>query len=161
MFRLLLRSGAPVCVSARLGLHKLASVQEVASLPPKKRQSFLYPFSGVESYLHRCCSVCLMSLLSAGAFDSNTCMFSGRWTGPPLSSSTPAWRTWSKRRSSSSRLRLIRSIITSLQRGWTTPRFSSPRRSGPGLISHLLYFYYYYDADLLQKENLFKITFRK
>lgn len=65
-------------------------------------------------------------------FDSNSRMFSGRWTGPPLSCSTPAWRTWSERRSSSARLRLIRLITTCLQRGWTTPRFSELRRSNMG-----------------------------
>ncbi|XP_013882758.1 GTP-binding protein 8, partial [Austrofundulus limnaeus] len=50
--RLSLRSGAPLCVSARLGLHKLASVKQVTSLHPKQMQSILYPFSGVESFLH-------------------------------------------------------------------------------------------------------------
>ncbi|XP_037542184.1 GTP-binding protein 8 [Nematolebias whitei] len=48
-----LRSAAPVRVAARLGVHKLASIKKVTSLPLKQKQSLLYPFSSVEAYLHR------------------------------------------------------------------------------------------------------------
>ncbi|XP_037832233.1 GTP-binding protein 8 [Kryptolebias marmoratus] len=51
--RLRLQSGAPLHAAAWLGVHKLASVQKAVSLPPKQMQSLLYPFSGVEAYLHR------------------------------------------------------------------------------------------------------------
>ncbi len=43
---------------------------------------------------------------------------SGLWTGHSLSSSIRVWRTWLKQRSSSTPHRHIRSITTSLQRGW-------------------------------------------
>ncbi|XP_072300114.1 GTP-binding protein 8 [Eucyclogobius newberryi] len=38
---------------ARKNVHKLASLQNVTSLPQKKAQSFLYPFSYMEPYLDR------------------------------------------------------------------------------------------------------------
>lgn len=37
----------------RMNVHKLASLQNVTSLPQKKAQSFLYPFSYMEPYLDR------------------------------------------------------------------------------------------------------------
>ncbi|XP_042349956.1 GTP-binding protein 8 isoform X2 [Plectropomus leopardus] len=40
------------CVSCR-SVHKLASLQKVKMLPPKKAQSFLYPFSELEVHLDR------------------------------------------------------------------------------------------------------------
>ncbi|KAM9709454.1 GTP-binding protein 8 [Menidia menidia] len=38
---------------AKRSIHKLASLQNASSLPPKKMQSLLYPFSELESYLDR------------------------------------------------------------------------------------------------------------
>lgn len=35
-------------------VHKLASLQKVPAMPPKKLQNLLYPFSQLESYLDRC-----------------------------------------------------------------------------------------------------------
>lgn len=35
-------------------VHKLASLQKVPTMPPKKLQNLLYPFSQLESYLDRC-----------------------------------------------------------------------------------------------------------
>ncbi|KAF7213742.1 GTP-binding protein 8 [Nothobranchius furzeri] len=37
----------------RRSVHKLASLQKASSLPPRKMQSTLYPFSGLEPYLDR------------------------------------------------------------------------------------------------------------
>lgn len=61
--RLRLQSAAPLRVAARHGVHKLASIKKVTSLPPKQMQSLLYPFSSVEAYLHRCCSFRLWRLV--------------------------------------------------------------------------------------------------
>ncbi|CAI5656586.1 unnamed protein product [Oreochromis niloticus] len=53
--RQLLRLRPGVAVSCATGqrIHKLASVQKVTSLPPKKLRSLLYPFSELEAYLDR------------------------------------------------------------------------------------------------------------
>uniref|UniRef100_A0AAX7UV27 EngB-type G domain-containing protein n=1 Tax=Astatotilapia calliptera TaxID=8154 RepID=A0AAX7UV27_ASTCA len=53
--RQLLRLRPGVAVSCATGqrIHKLASVQKVTSLTPKKLRSLLYPFSELEAYLHR------------------------------------------------------------------------------------------------------------
>uniref|UniRef100_A0A1A7XMF3 GTP-binding protein 8 n=1 Tax=Iconisemion striatum TaxID=60296 RepID=A0A1A7XMF3_9TELE len=57
MFRLQrclwLHSGVPLPVFTRRSVHKLASLQKAASLPPRKMQSILYPFSELEPYLDR------------------------------------------------------------------------------------------------------------
>lgn len=42
-----------VLVWTRMNAHRLASLQNVTSLPQKKAQSFLYPFSYMEPYLDR------------------------------------------------------------------------------------------------------------
>uniref|UniRef100_A0A3Q4GPV7 Uncharacterized protein n=1 Tax=Neolamprologus brichardi TaxID=32507 RepID=A0A3Q4GPV7_NEOBR len=54
--RQLLRLRPGVAVSCATGqrIHKLASVQKVTSLTPKKLRSLLYPFSELEAYLNRC-----------------------------------------------------------------------------------------------------------
>lgn len=40
-------------------VHRLASLQELAALPPQRKQRLLYPFSGLEAYLDRCvCGRC-------------------------------------------------------------------------------------------------------
>ncbi|XP_035984497.1 GTP-binding protein 8-like [Fundulus heteroclitus] len=56
MFRLQLlqrlQSGAPAPLVCRQ-IHKLASLQKATSLPPRKMQSLLYPFSGLEVHLDR------------------------------------------------------------------------------------------------------------
>ncbi|MED6293545.1 hypothetical protein CHARACLAT_011625 [Characodon lateralis] len=49
---LLLQPGTPVHLVCR-HIHKLASLRKVTSLPPRKMQSLLYPFSGLEAYLDR------------------------------------------------------------------------------------------------------------
>ncbi|XP_028249595.1 GTP-binding protein 8 [Parambassis ranga] len=49
--RLRLQPGTGVCAVTRQAVHKLASLQNVTSLPPMKMQSALYPFSGLEGYL--------------------------------------------------------------------------------------------------------------
>ncbi|XP_006810527.2 GTP-binding protein 8-like [Neolamprologus brichardi] len=53
--RQLLRLRPGVAVSCATGqrIHKLASVQKVTSLTPKKLRSLLYPFSELEAYLNR------------------------------------------------------------------------------------------------------------
>ncbi|KAL3970203.1 E3 ubiquitin-protein ligase [Sarotherodon galilaeus] len=53
--RQLLRLRPGVAVSCATGqrIHKLASVQKVTSLPPKKLRSLLYPFGELEAYLDR------------------------------------------------------------------------------------------------------------
>ncbi|KAG8000858.1 GTP-binding protein 8 [Nibea albiflora] len=55
MFRLRLcpwlRPGIGVCKVSRQSVHKLASLQVATTLPPKKAQSLLYPFSELEGYL--------------------------------------------------------------------------------------------------------------
>lgn len=53
--RQLLRLRPAVAVSCATGqrIHKLASVQKVKSLTPKKLRSLLYPFSELEAYLDR------------------------------------------------------------------------------------------------------------
>lgn len=48
-----LRSRAPVHLAGR-SVHKLSSLRNATSLPPKKMQSLLYPFSGLEAHLDRC-----------------------------------------------------------------------------------------------------------
>ncbi|XP_074514370.1 GTP-binding protein 8 [Sebastes fasciatus] len=49
-----LQPGTQLCsVSRRQTVHKLASLQKATKLPPKKVQSLLYPFSGLEAYLDR------------------------------------------------------------------------------------------------------------
>lgn len=40
-------------ISGVQSVHKFASIQKVAALPPKKVQSLLYPFSELEAYLDR------------------------------------------------------------------------------------------------------------
>eukprot|EP00066_Takifugu_rubripes_P001192 XP_003962219.2 PREDICTED: GTP-binding protein 8 [Takifugu rubripes] len=53
-FRLCLSPGAHINVVSRLQkAHKLASIQKITDFPPQKVQSFLYPFSGLDSYLDR------------------------------------------------------------------------------------------------------------
>ncbi|XP_027880186.1 GTP-binding protein 8 isoform X1 [Xiphophorus couchianus] len=47
-----LRSRAPVHLAGR-SVHKLSSLRNATSLPPKKMQSLLYPFSGLEAHLDR------------------------------------------------------------------------------------------------------------
>ncbi|XP_026232605.1 GTP-binding protein 8 [Anabas testudineus] len=48
-----LQPGAHVCTTALRSIHKLASLQKTKTLPPKKVQSLLYPFSELEAYLDR------------------------------------------------------------------------------------------------------------
>lgn len=48
---------AACAVSSVQSVHKLASLQKVSAMPQKKLQSLLYPFSELESYLDRFCSV--------------------------------------------------------------------------------------------------------
>lgn len=48
-----LQPGLQVRAVPRQSVHKLASLQTAAKLPPKKAQSLLYPFSGLEPYLDR------------------------------------------------------------------------------------------------------------
>nr|XP_020462141.1 GTP-binding protein 8 [Monopterus albus]XP_020462142.1 GTP-binding protein 8 [Monopterus albus]XP_020462143.1 GTP-binding protein 8 [Monopterus albus] len=50
--RLWLQS-ARVCTVHQQNAHKLASLQKATTLPPKKVQSLLYPFSELETYLDR------------------------------------------------------------------------------------------------------------
>uniref|UniRef100_A0A8C7YEH8 GTP-binding protein 8 n=1 Tax=Oryzias sinensis TaxID=183150 RepID=A0A8C7YEH8_9TELE len=51
--RLLLQPGLPVHAPTCRSVHRLASLQKVAALPPRRMQSLLYPFSGLEAYLDR------------------------------------------------------------------------------------------------------------
>lgn len=48
-----LQPGTLCAVSRVQTVHKLASLQKVTALPPKKIQSLLYPFSELEAYLDR------------------------------------------------------------------------------------------------------------
>ncbi|XP_027142843.1 GTP-binding protein 8 [Larimichthys crocea] len=48
-----LQPGIRVSTVSRQSVHKLASLQKATTLPPKKVQSLLYPFSGLEGYLDR------------------------------------------------------------------------------------------------------------
>lgn len=48
-----LQSRTPVCAVTRQSFHKLASLQKAPKLSPKKMQTLLYPFSGLERYLDR------------------------------------------------------------------------------------------------------------
>lgn len=53
--RLLLQLGLPFHAPTCRSVHRLASLQKVAALPSRTMQSLLYPFSGLEAYLDRCC----------------------------------------------------------------------------------------------------------
>lgn len=68
--RQLLRLRPGVAVSCATGqrIHKLASVQKVTSLTPKKLRSLLYPFSELEAYLHRCVKQGWFLVISRGDF---------------------------------------------------------------------------------------------
>ncbi|XP_008279339.1 GTP-binding protein 8 [Stegastes partitus] len=48
-----LQPGARVCAVTQQSIHKLASLQKATTLPPKKMQGLLYPFSRLEGYLDR------------------------------------------------------------------------------------------------------------
>lgn len=48
---LLLQPGTQLCRAPVRSVHKFASLQKTTSLPPKKFQSLLYPFSDLEAYL--------------------------------------------------------------------------------------------------------------
>ncbi|XP_035769270.1 GTP-binding protein 8 [Neolamprologus brichardi] len=76
--RQLLRLRPAVAVSCATGqrIHKLASVQKVTSLTPKKLHSLLYPFSELEAYLDRCVKQGWFLVISRGDF-VNVC-FIGR-----------------------------------------------------------------------------------
>ncbi|XP_015226819.1 PREDICTED: GTP-binding protein 8 [Cyprinodon variegatus] len=52
MIGLQLHSAAPLYLVSRR-IHKLASLRNATSLPPKKMQSLLYPFRGLEEHLDR------------------------------------------------------------------------------------------------------------
>lgn len=122
-----LRSRAPVHLASR-HVHKLSSLRKATSLPPKKMQSLLYPFSGLEAYLDRCSDEIQPKLSAGGCLLISWSHFSGQWTGCSFSCFIPLWRTWWRRRSSSVLHRLTGSITTSLQRGWTTlPLWNSQR----------------------------------
>lgn len=58
-----LQTGTGVCAVTRQAVHKLASLQNVTSLPPMKMQSSLYPFSGLESYLAKYCGLYIVCLI--------------------------------------------------------------------------------------------------
>lgn len=49
----LLSRGTPLRVAPRHGFHKLASVQSAVTLPKRKFQGLLYPFSALDPYLDR------------------------------------------------------------------------------------------------------------
>ncbi|XP_041663388.1 GTP-binding protein 8 [Cheilinus undulatus] len=50
---LLLHPGTQLCRAHLRSVHKFASLQKTTSLPPKKFQSLVYPFSDLEAYLDR------------------------------------------------------------------------------------------------------------
>lgn len=132
-FRLCLSPGAHINVVSRLQkAHKLASIQKITAFPPQKVQSFLYPFSGLDSYLDRYWTqgfipASIVILYGPNYWLAYVCL-SGLWTGRSSSSFTPVWRTWSKQKSCSALLRLTGLIITPLQRGWTTFLLSNNQR---------------------------------
>lgn len=132
-FRLCLSPGARINVVSRLQkAHKLASIQKITDFPPQKLQSFLYPFSGLGSYLDRYWTQGYIPASFLMLYHPNYWLayvrLSGLWTCRSSSSFTPVWRTWSKQKSCSALLRLTGLIITPLQRGWTTFLLSNSQR---------------------------------
>lgn len=119
-----LQPGTLCAVSRVQTVHKLASLQKVTALPPKKIQSLLYPFSELEAYLDRFVDSWFCTVLRHVFCHSLNLMsyviFPGLWTRHSSSSFIPVWRTWLKQKSSSALRRLTGLITTPLQSGWTT-----------------------------------------
>lgn len=129
-FRLHLSPRARIYVVSRLQkAHKYASLQKISDVPPTKVQSLLYPFSELHPYLDRYWTLYYYIILFHVNYWLESERFSGLLTWRSSSSFTPVWRTWLKRRSCSTLLRLTRLIITPLQWGWTTFLHWTSRRS--------------------------------